>query len=186
MHRLHNPRHERFAQALAEGKSQQAAYVFAGYSPRGARANATKLLQREHRISQRVAEILEERRQIAGATLSATVQNTKVDHVWIDRRLVEIVERCMQARPVVDRQGNPVYVETPTGALAPAYTFDAASAISALRLLGLERGMFRPQFVQPTDPFADLPVAVVKEIMDALKALRDARNGEPDAQAHVH
>lgn len=52
---LKNARHEAFAQALASGKTADAAYVEAGYKEN--RHNAAALAREEH-ISTRVAEIL--------------------------------------------------------------------------------------------------------------------------------
>jgi len=51
---LQNPRHERFAQELATGKSADAAYVVAGYRPN--RSNAARLSANQN-IEKRVAEI---------------------------------------------------------------------------------------------------------------------------------
>ena len=51
---LQNPRHERFAQELAIGKSADAAYVLAGY--RANRSNAARLSANQD-IQKRVAEI---------------------------------------------------------------------------------------------------------------------------------
>jgi phage terminase small subunit len=56
--------------------------------------------------------------------------------------LMEIVERTMQHRPVLDAFGNPVVVETPNGDLAAAYRFDPKNAKAAYELLGKELGMF--------------------------------------------
>lgn len=53
---LSNPRHERFAQELAKGKTADSAYVAAGYKEN--RHNAAALARQEH-ISTRVAEITE-------------------------------------------------------------------------------------------------------------------------------
>ncbi len=53
---LSNPKHERFAQALAKGETADAAYVSAGYEEN--RGNATRLKANES-IEARVAEILE-------------------------------------------------------------------------------------------------------------------------------
>lgn len=53
---LSNPRHERFAQELAKGKTADGAYVAAGYKEN--RHNAAALARQEH-ISTRVAEITE-------------------------------------------------------------------------------------------------------------------------------
>jgi hypothetical protein len=55
---LKNPRRERFAQALASGKSAIEAHRMAGYK-------ADTKLQRDPRISLRVGELLEQRRKIA-------------------------------------------------------------------------------------------------------------------------
>ncbi len=51
---LSNPRHERFAQELAKGKSATDAYAAAGYTPN--RGNACTLAN-EQSISKRVAEL---------------------------------------------------------------------------------------------------------------------------------
>jgi phage terminase small subunit len=51
---LRNPRHEKFAQELATGKSADAAYVRAGY--RANRSNAARLSANQD-IQKRVAEI---------------------------------------------------------------------------------------------------------------------------------
>lgn len=53
---LENVRHERFAQELAKGKTQEQAYIDAGYSPNGARAASSKLLTIAN-ITERVAEL---------------------------------------------------------------------------------------------------------------------------------
>lgn len=53
---LSNPKHERFAQALAKGETADAAYVIAGYEEN--RGNATRLKANES-VEARVAEILE-------------------------------------------------------------------------------------------------------------------------------
>lgn len=51
---LSNPRHERFAQELAKGKSASEAYVIAGYKPDD--GNATRLTGND-RVQARLAEI---------------------------------------------------------------------------------------------------------------------------------
>lgn len=90
----------------------------------------------------------------------------------IDAALVEIVERCMQSRPVLDHSGQQAHQKSRDGALVPLFTFDARGAIAALRLLGLERGMFRQREIDlGTDLFGDLPAETVEQIRDALAML---------------
>ena len=67
---LQNPRHERFAQELATGKTADAAYVLAGY--RANRSNAARL-SAGHDIQKRVAEI-----QSLGAHLAAITVETLI------------------------------------------------------------------------------------------------------------
>ena len=67
---LQNPRHERFAQELATGKSADAAYVLAGY--RANRSNAARLSANQD-IQRRVAEI-----QALGAELAAITAETQI------------------------------------------------------------------------------------------------------------
>jgi phage terminase small subunit len=55
MRPLANQRHERFAQALAEGKTATAAYVLAGYKAND--GNASRMKGNE-RISARIQEIV--------------------------------------------------------------------------------------------------------------------------------
>jgi phage terminase small subunit len=57
---LKNARHERFATGLADGLSQEKAYIAAGYSPNGARGAACNLLKRSSGIMKRRDELLAE------------------------------------------------------------------------------------------------------------------------------
>jgi phage terminase small subunit len=74
---LKNPRHERFAQELATGKSADAAYVSAGY--RANRSNAARLSANQD-IQKRVAEIQSlgaERAAITVETLIAEAESAR-------------------------------------------------------------------------------------------------------------
>ncbi len=51
---------------------------------------------------------------------------------WVDAQLKEVVNRCMQKVPVLDRSGKP------TG----EWKFDGRNANAALHLMGKDRGMF--------------------------------------------
>jgi hypothetical protein len=54
---LGNVRHERFAQELAKGKTQEQAYIDAGYASGDARAKASRLLATNGNIAARVVEL---------------------------------------------------------------------------------------------------------------------------------
>jgi phage terminase small subunit len=64
------------------------------------------------------------------------VKRVKVDADWVLTSAKQVFDRCMQVEQVFDRKGEPVLVETPTGELVPAFTFDSAGANRALELVG--------------------------------------------------
>lgn len=68
---LQNPKHERFAQELAKGKSASEAYVLAGYKPNDGNAATLKGNQR---VLDRVAEIQDRATVRAEITLATLMQ----------------------------------------------------------------------------------------------------------------
>ena len=76
---LSNARHERFAQALAAGKTQSEAYVEAGYTP--SEPNASRLTSND-KVQARVAEL--QGRAAEGVVLSRQ---------WVIERLIKNVEK---------------------------------------------------------------------------------------------
>lgn len=115
---LENARHERFAQALAKGKSQSEAYVLAGYQPD---AGAASRLSGNIKVRARVDEILgraavraeitaadiamqlDEDRQFArthkqsAAAVSATLGKAKVLGLITDKSELRIADDQMEA-----------------------------------------------------------------------------------------
>lgn len=69
-------------------------------------------------------------------------QRTNITQDYVLMSIMETVERCKQAVPVLDRKGDPVMVKTVNGELAPAYTFQAGSVLKGSELLGKHLGMF--------------------------------------------
>lgn len=126
---LDNARHERFAQELAKGKSQADAYIAAGY--RGDKTAASRLSTNVN-VQARIAELK-----------SAIAERVEIDEAYVLGTIKTTVERCTQARPVLDRKGDPVLVETPSGDIAPAYVFDAKSVLRGAELLGKHINMFK-------------------------------------------
>lgn len=156
---LKNAKWERFAQGLAAGKSQEQAYVDAGYSPRGASGAATKLCKSNASISERRDEILQGMQAKAEAIVAKAIEKSGIDQAWVLNNLQEVAERCMQSRPVLDRRGKPIFVETPSGEVLPAYVFNAMGANKALELIGKELQMFveRVEVGSPGDFIARVP-----------------------------
>jgi phage terminase small subunit len=128
---LKNPRHERFAQELAKGKSQTEAYETAGW--KGGQKNAHRL-GKDEGILGRVAELLAERDEMARKATEKATEALAIDRQWVLGRLVENAQRAMQAVPVkLSEDGEPVNGE---------WRYEGSVANRALELLGKELGMF--------------------------------------------
>lgn len=122
--------HARFIEEyLKDGNATQAA-TRAGYSVKTARSQGQRLLTR--------ADI---NREIEKARAQISKRNAvTVDKILSD--LKEIKERCMQAIPVKDKEGN----------FTGEWKFDAKGAIKACELLGRHIGMWRDNFTVSFDP----------------------------------
>lgn len=70
---IDNPKHAKFAQGLAQGKTQENAYIDAGYSENGARASASRLLTNAN-ISARVRELQAEAEAKTGHSLVKMIE----------------------------------------------------------------------------------------------------------------
>ena len=115
------PKQECFVQEYLLDLNATQAAIRAGYSMHTARQAGAENLSKPN-ISMAI--------QIAQAERAA---RTKVDQDWVVHRLQSVVERCMQTKDVLDREGNR------TG----EYTFNAAGANKALELLGKHLGIFK-------------------------------------------
>nr|WP_137138173.1 terminase small subunit [Pseudomonas asiatica] len=86
-----------------------------------------------------------EKPEIEKALRSATQERSKrtaITQDYVLSGIVEVVERCRQVAPVLDRSGEQILVETPTGELAPAFEFDAKNVLKGLELLGKHLNLF--------------------------------------------
>lgn len=139
-------------------------YELAGYSTRhaGAKSNAQAVFRRP-RVQRAIKE---ERARIHKGT---TLQDVTPD--WVIQKLVQNVNRSMQAEPVLDEEGNPTGI----------YRYAGNVANKALELLGKHLGMFidRSEIkldqqvkLEQTVTLEDLnlPIEACKSILDSLKA----------------
>lgn len=115
---LDNPRHERFAQELAKGKTADEAYQLAGYAEN--RHNASRLKTNET-VSVRVKELQQ-----------AAAEKAGLSKAWVIERLMANAERAMQREAVLDEDGKPI----------GEYRYEGQVVNRALELLGKEIGMF--------------------------------------------
>jgi hypothetical protein len=114
MPRLENSKHERFAQALAAGKTAVDAYEWAGY--RRNRGHASTL-RKNPGLLKRVDEILESRGQIQGRGALAAIERARLTKT-------AVIEMLLADRELAREKGQ------------------SSAAIRATELLGKELGMF--------------------------------------------
>lgn len=95
-----------------------------------------RALAEEHdgRISHAAAAIIERKQaKTAAAAIAKEIGGEGIPtKAWVTAKLQSVVNRCMQAEPVKDAEGNPI----------GEYKFNAGGANKALELLGKELGMF--------------------------------------------
>lgn len=182
---LKNPKHEKIAQGLAEGLSQAEAYRQAGYTTKWPDRACNDVLNKHPEIRERANEIRHQAAERARFTLDRAAERAATSKSYVIMRLHEMAERCMQHYPVLDRNGGQVYVETPDGKVAAAYTFDSKGAARALHLLGLEMGMFVHRVRFEKSPFDELPADQLQAIFNNLMALKQGRiiDQNPNAAA---
>ena len=118
MEREINPRQRLFVEEYLRLGDGEAAAVAAGYSPKGAARQAERLLS---------DPAVQAYRREAERRLFESIG---VSSAWIGRRLVEIVDRCMQATPHYAR--NP---ETKQREPDGTWEFDPGGAMRALHEL---------------------------------------------------
>ena len=123
-------RQQRFIEEYVIDLNATQAAIRAGYSPRGAKQSAMQIMRRPH-VQAEIQRRMNERSQETGITANYVLLTIK-----------ETVERCRQAEPVFDKKGERVYVETPSGELAPAFTFDASGVLKGCELLGKHLKLF--------------------------------------------
>ena len=145
MSTLPNPRHERFAQELALGKSQSEAHIAAGYN--GHRSNASKLARQAH-IEARVKEIIAHHEHIIEVSAKTAAERLSLDAEWVLKRLMFNAERALRGKPILDSEGKH------TGEFSGQ--IDAAAANKALELLGRHLYLFPSAVKVSGDPDAPL------------------------------
>jgi len=128
---LKNARHERFAIGLADGSTQERAYVNAGYAPRSARSSASTLIKQYPNIIQRRDEILAEREMVATIARVKAMKELQLCKKDIMEQLFDNAMVAKAAVPVL-KNGEP------TG----MYQANISASNQALMLLGKELGMF--------------------------------------------
>jgi phage terminase small subunit len=120
-----NEREQRFLVAYIEQPNGTRAAIVAGYSPRTATQQASRLLTRAN------VQAAIERWRID------IVKQTQIDAAYVLKQAFEMCERCMQhVRPVIDRTGQQKIEDG-----HPLYMFNASGAARALEIIGSHKSV---------------------------------------------
>jgi hypothetical protein len=94
---LKNAKHELLAQGLAAGKSQEKAYIEAGYSPKAASANAATLIKQNQSILTRRDELLSQREALQTRAMVAAAKSAQISLESHLSKLAEIRDLAIAA-----------------------------------------------------------------------------------------
>lgn len=125
-----SPKKQQFVVEFLVDRNGTQAAVRAGYSAKTAKTRAGQLL-----MEPAVRDAIQ-------AEMDARAARTCIDADMVLQGIVKNIKRCEQAEPVVDRKGDPVMVETPSGSMAAAYKFDATNTFKGYELLGKHLKLF--------------------------------------------
>lgn len=131
---LTNLRQETFCQEYLKDRNASRAYKAAGYSCKNGNVQAAGSCQllKSFKVKARILELEQERRKALDKQQERLEEKAAINRAWVINRLVENVDRSMQAVPVVDQFGNPTGV----------YKYRGDVANTALGLIGKDLGMF--------------------------------------------
>jgi hypothetical protein len=159
-----------FVRLVVEGKTHAEAYRIAAGKQHVGDKNAWKMGARWAQHPGMAAAIETMRLHADAEATKEVAAKLAITKEYVMRSLHEVAERCMQHRPVLDKQGKQVYVETPDGEQAPAYVFDGKGAVNALVPLGKELGMFMERKEVRHGPLPDVPDARLPAMLSDLVA----------------
>ena len=146
-------RREQFSRSIALGFNPEQAYIAAGYASQGARRNAIALIQ-SGPVANRIKELRE-------SLDSSAFVRASVTRDWVIEKLKTVATRCLQEEAVLDSEGKE------TG----EYRFNAGGAVSALKLLGTDLGMFVERSEVKTMDFGRMTRADLERMVSELEAV---------------
>lgn len=124
-----NAKQQRFVEEYLIDLNATQAAIRAGYSENGATVAGTRLL-----ANASVAKAI-------AAGQAKRAGRVEVNQDYVLSSIVDTMERCKQAAPVLDRKGEQVMTETPDGKKAAAYAFQPSAVLKGAELLMRHLGM---------------------------------------------
>lgn len=164
------PKQERFCREYIIDYNGKQAAIRAGFSEKTAKSQATHMLRK--------AEIL----ACVRAMQHEQAERLAVSADFVILRLVETLERCMTAQPVMVWDPS-----TRQKVESGAYTFDSKGALRALELIGKHLGMFEDRMRLSAGPDTGKLDSILTQLREpdgmggANGGAAPGRTGKPDA-----
>ncbi|OZB07103.1 MAG: hypothetical protein B7X61_15770 [Gallionellales bacterium 39-52-133] len=118
------------AEYLVDLNATQAA-IRAGYSAKTANEQGSRLL-----ANVSVQKLIQER-------MSQRAERLEITSDYVLNTIVDTIERCRQAKPVLDKAGKPVLVFNENEqTIVPMYAFDPSAVLKGSELLGKHLKLF--------------------------------------------
>jgi phage terminase small subunit len=76
------------------------------------------------------------------AEMDERSKRTEINQDYVLNTIVNTIDRCQQAEPVIRANGEAVVIENEDGDIVPAYTFQSNSVLKGCELLGKHLKMF--------------------------------------------
>lgn len=111
---------------------------------------------------------------------TALIKKANIDAEYVLETIVDTIERCRQARPVFDKKGNPVFIETPCGDIAAAYVFEPTAVLKGADMLAKHLGLYETDNHQKNNgvvmnTIQSLPLDVQIKLAEQLRGIANQR-----------
>lgn len=146
------PKQQRFVDEYLIDLNAAQAAIRAGYSKKTAYSIACENLTKPN-IADAIAKAQEKR-----------TERTEISQDYVIKTIIDTVERCRQASPVLDRHGDIVLGEDPDGSLKPIYKYDATNVLKGAELLGRHLALFTDK----TEISGGMAISSISSLMDDL------------------
>lgn len=156
---LLNPKYEMFAKGLADGLTNEKAFIAAGYSPHTARQGSCAVMKKHPEILKRRDEIRgQQETMLANLGIAPVAVAARAVGVNKEKILAELWDNAMIAKaavPVLDKEGTTIGI----------YKTNIAASNQALHLLGKELGMFQEKTEIPLSEHSNKSVEELRQIV---------------------
>jgi phage terminase small subunit len=174
---IKNLRQETFCLEWVKDHDDARAYKAAGYKcgTYNSQHTGAYCLLKTTIIKTRILELERDKRQRKAKAEVKAAEAAAIDRMWVVNKLVENVDRSMQAVAVLDKRGQR------TG----EYQYEGGVANRGLELIGKDLGMFQDKTEKPGDTYnTQIIFTMPMNARDPLEVVTHASNGHTNGSGN--